>query len=361
MPLFSRSWLVRYLSTSRKRKSIQRRKVDRVRRLMMERLDPRLAMAGDTVTIFAAGSTNQETMQLLIDGNVVQTWNNVGGNVSTPSYVAYSYVSNTTLSPDRIRVAFTNDLYNPPTIDRNLRIDRIQINSTTYQTEAPTVYSTGTWAAADGVQPGFRQSEFLHTNGYLQYSVNNGSTIQVLAAGWTGNENMELQIDGRTVFGWNAVSGNPFNRQFNEYTYRAAGTVTADRVRVAFTNDFYQPPSIDYNITIDKLIVDGVEFESESPTTYSTALTFRRKEPWCGAIGNRRYFTRTVTCNISHAPQNPVISDSRRVYMAFKRMPEVSLLRSYEPVVATVPLESLIEPTMVRLSTPATTPLVPEH
>jgi Ca-dependent carbohydrate-binding module xylan-binding len=241
----------------------------KARRLILEQLDARLALAGDSVTIYAAGSTNQETMQLLIDGEVVQTWNNIGGNAATPIYQAYTFVSNTNLSPDRIRVAFTNDLYSPPDIDRNLRIDRIQINSTTYQTEASTVYSTGTWQPADGLQPGFRQSEYLHANGYFQYALNNGSIIQVMAAGWTGNENLELRINGQLAVGWNGISGNASTRQFAEYTYRAASTVTANQVQVVFTNDVYAPP-IDYNVTIDKIIIDGVEYETEAPTTYST-------------------------------------------------------------------------------------------
>jgi glucose/arabinose dehydrogenase len=249
---------------------IQRRRKLQRRRFVIEQLEPRFALAADTLTIFAAGATNQETMELQIDGAVVQTWNNIGGNAETPAYQAYSYVSNTTLTPDRIRIAFTNDLYNPPEVDRNLRVDRIEINGVKYETEAPTVYSTGTWLPADAIQPGFRQSEFLHTNGYFQYAVNNGSMIQVIAAGWTGNENMELQINGQTVADWTNISGNPSTRTFSEYTYRAAGTVTADQVRVAFTNDVYNPPTTDYNLTIDKIIIDGVEYESEALSTLST-------------------------------------------------------------------------------------------
>jgi glucose/arabinose dehydrogenase len=234
----------------------------------IERLEDRCLMAADAITIFAAGVTNEEQMQLLIDNEVVQTWNNIGGNAYAGQFVAYSYQSNTNLGLDRIRIAFTNDLYNPP-IDRNLRIDRIEINGVAYQTEAPTVYSTGTWLPQDGIEPGFRLSEYLTNEGYFQYAVNSGSLIQVVAAGWTNNENMELQIDGNTVIGWKNITGDPLQDQWAEYTYRASGTITADRVRVAFTNDLYAPP-IDHNLSVDKIIIDGIEYETEAATTFSS-------------------------------------------------------------------------------------------
>ena len=97
-------------------------------------------------------------------------------------------------------VVFTNDLYDPVNgVDRNLRVDSITIDGVTYQTEHPTVYSTGTWQPEDGIVPGFRESEILHTSGYFQYAEilpNNGSVVEIRANGTEGPENMELRIDG---------------------------------------------------------------------------------------------------------------------------------------------------------------------
>ena len=252
-------------------KSVTRRlsEFQRRRRLSFERLDARIALAGDTITIYAAGQTGQESMELLIDGVAVQAWNNIGGNSSARLFQSYAYTAATALSPDRIRVAFTNDLYEPGTIDRNLQVDRIQIDNTIYETEAETVFSTGTYLAADGIQPGFRQSEFLHSNGYFQYSLNSGSIIHIFAAGNTGNENIEFQIDGLPVAAWSQIAGNIETRQWSEFAFRAATTVTASQIRIAFTNDFYAPP-IDYNVDVDKIVLDGISYESESPTTLST-------------------------------------------------------------------------------------------
>ena len=228
-----------------------------------------MALAGDTVTIYAAGATGQESMELLIDGVSVQSWNNVGGDYVNRVFEVFSFTASSALSPDRIRVAFTNDLYEPGGVDRNLRIDRIQINDTSFETEGDNVYSTGTYLDVDGIQPGFRRSEFLSANGYFQYLLTSGSTIHIFAAGRTGNENIELQIDGQPVARWENIAGNIDTRQWIELTYRTATIVMASQVRVAFTNDLYLPP-VDYDVSIDKIVLDGITFESEAPTTLST-------------------------------------------------------------------------------------------
>jgi glucose/arabinose dehydrogenase len=239
----------------------------RTRKLAFESLESRRQLAGN-LSIYAAGATGEETMQLLIDNRVVNTWDNVGGNAATRQFNVYNFAWNDHLTPDRVRVAFTNDFYAPP-MDRNLLVDRIEIDGIAIQTESSTVFSTGTWLSADGIKPGFRQNEYLHTNGYFQYAVNTGSVIQVIAAGSTGLEGMDLQIDGQTAFTWRDIGGDGDARQLNEFMYRAPGSIAANRIRIAMPLDVYQPP-IDYNLLVDKLIIDGVEFQTEAPSVLST-------------------------------------------------------------------------------------------
>ncbi len=240
-----------------------------MRALLVEQLEARQVMAGDTVTIYAAGETGQESMQLEIDGQVVASWSNIAGSVADRQFQTFRYTAPAPLTPDRVRVAFTNDEYQPGVVDRNLVVDKIELGAATYQSEAATVYSTGTWLATDGIQPGFRQSETLHTNGYFQYAINTGSLIQIIAAGQVGAEAMNLQVDGLEVARWQNVAGDALSGRFIELTYRARGQVRADQLRVGFLNDTYAPP-IDYNLRVDKIIVDGVEYDSEAPSTLST-------------------------------------------------------------------------------------------
>ena len=162
-----------------------------------------------TVQIFAAGSENTETMELVIDGEVAQSWSNIGGNAETGAFQVFSFETANTVTPGQIRVQLASDAYDPAAgIDENLRVDAIAIDGVRYETESPDVFSTGTWKPADGIVPGFRQDEFLHATGYFQFAdSSNGSTtnITINAFGSVGPESVALQIDGQTVRTWNNI------------------------------------------------------------------------------------------------------------------------------------------------------------
>ena len=218
------------------------------------------------ITIRAAGATNQETMELQIDGQTVRTFNNVGGDADAGSFVDFTYNANG-ISLDRIRVAFTNDLYDEAAgIDRNLRVDSITVDGTTYNTEDATVFSTGTWLPSDGIVDGFGRGDVLNSDGYFQYaSSDSATTIDIRARGETGQESMSLQIDGVTVQTWNNVGTS---EAF--YTYTADGTITGDRVRVTFNNDFFDEASnTDRNLTVNFIRLDGQAIQTESSNVFS--------------------------------------------------------------------------------------------
>ncbi|MCA9167755.1 MAG: DUF4347 domain-containing protein [Planctomycetales bacterium] len=122
------------------------------------------------ITIYAAGETGNESMSLLIDGVEVQRWDNVGGDATTRDFQTFTYNLDG-ITGDQVRVALNNDLWDPQNgIDYNLIVDKIEIDGTILETEDPSVYSTGTWLPADGITPGYRLSETLHTIGYFQYA-----------------------------------------------------------------------------------------------------------------------------------------------------------------------------------------------
>ncbi|MGB7342836.1 MAG: DUF4347 domain-containing protein [Pirellulaceae bacterium] len=221
------------------------------------------------ISIQAAGVTNEEQMQLQIDGVTVATYDNVGGDAYDGQFQTYTY-NVEGVSADDVRIVFTNDLYDDVAgIDRNLRVGSITIDDTTYETESPNVYSTGTWLPADGIAPGFRQSEYLHSNGYFQFASGNtgdGSLITVTASGTTGDETLQLEIDGVDVQSWNNIGTSDAT-----FSYQANETITADRVRVSFTNDLYDPDNgIDRNLSVDQISIDGVVFQTEASDVYST-------------------------------------------------------------------------------------------
>ncbi|QDT11572.1 Bifunctional xylanase/xylan deacetylase precursor [Planctomycetes bacterium K23_9] len=122
---------------------------------------------GSQILVRARGQQGFEQFNLVIDGDVVRTFNtrNIG------SFQTFVYTHANTVEAEDIRVEFIGDIYDPAQgIDTNLEVDYISVDSKAYQTESPAVFSTGTWTAADGVSPGFRESEVLHSNGYFQFA-----------------------------------------------------------------------------------------------------------------------------------------------------------------------------------------------
>ncbi|MFK7770075.1 MAG: carbohydrate-binding domain-containing protein [Mariniblastus sp.] len=255
--------------------------------LLCEQLEERQMLS--TVNVFAAGVTNQETIELKIDDAVVQTWTNVGGDAYGGQFVQLNYTTAQDINPGQIKLEFTNDLFNEATnTDRNVRIDRIVVDGVTIQTESPDVFSTGTWKPEDGVVAGFRESEFLHTDGFFRYpSQNDGSVIQMRVRGDEGTEQFNLLINGQSVGVFNATT----SWSLLSYTHDEA--VIADDVRIEFINDQWNPgQGIDSNLTVDFIRIDGQAYQSENPSVFSTGT-------WNSADGITPGFGRGQTLNSS--------------------------------------------------------------
>ncbi len=237
------------------------------------------ANVGSTIRIRAAGATGEEQMQLRIAGDIVATWNDVGGDFFNGVFATFSFTTDTQVLPEQVQVLFDEGLYDPTEPDKNLRIDHIEIDGIIYESEAPSVYSVGSWDATTGCEGGFKQSDVLHCTGYFEYrQPTGGSLIEIAAAGATGSERIELLIDGVSVRGWSNLGGDYNNGNFYDtLTYESDATVTADQIRVAFVNDGNDAQGNDRNVRIDGVTIDGVKFESESDTVFSTG-TWRESD-----------------------------------------------------------------------------------
>ena len=133
--------------------------------LKIEQLEPRMMLS--TVQIFASGTEGGEQLQLQIDGNVAETFEIAAASNILNDQV-FTFETAETITADDVRIAFLNDSFDPATgADSNLIVDAISIDGNRFETEASNVYSTGTFLNADGIQPGFRNSETLHSNGFF--------------------------------------------------------------------------------------------------------------------------------------------------------------------------------------------------
>ena len=255
----------------------------------LETLEERMMLS--TVDVYAAGATNQETIELQIDGQTVQVWDNIGGDAYAGQFQKFTFETNEDVDPSQIRIAFTNDL-NEGGIDRNVRIDKIVVDGETIETESANVFSTGTWKVEDGVQPGFRLSEYLHADGYFQFAAGsggggqvNGSTVDIVVRGDEGTERFNLLINGTVVGTYNVTT------QFQTIRYTHNGSVSADDVRIEFINDEWDPQrGVDANLTVDRIVIDGQAFETENSAVFSTGS-------WLPGDGTQPGFGRSDTLN----------------------------------------------------------------
>ena len=234
-------------------------------RLELEQLEERQLLS--TVQIFAAGYEGNEIFSLQVDEQTVATFEADGGG-RTGDLRTFEFTTDQTLTADQIRIAFENDGFDANTgYDRNLRVDAIAIDGVRYETESVHTLSTGTWIPETGVTSGFHETEILHTNGFLQYSSNTdqGPLIRFRVRGNEGGEQFDLRIDGQTVQSYQAFDG------FIIYSYQAQEPVSADRISLAFTNDFYDPANdFDRNLTVDWLDVNGDRIQTTNGNIFST-------------------------------------------------------------------------------------------
>ena len=148
--------------------SSQNNKTENYQSLNLEVLEDRMMLS--SVEIFAAGATGEENLELLIDGQVVQTFFNVGGDASTGAFERFTFDTNQTVTPGNIGIGFSNDAFDPSTgLDRNLFVDRIAVDGVNVEAEDPSTFSTGIYR--DGLTgPGFLQTEVLNINGTLTFA-----------------------------------------------------------------------------------------------------------------------------------------------------------------------------------------------
>lgn len=131
------------------------------------------------IKVYAAGTPAQNVYPALkIDlkdpktniWKTVKTFTAVKGDPKTRAFQEFTYSSPTQITPSLIRIRFSNDMYLPAKKeDRNLLVDRTNIDGKDYQTEAETTYSLGSWTSAEGCKAGFKKSEWLHCNGYFEF------------------------------------------------------------------------------------------------------------------------------------------------------------------------------------------------
>lgn len=163
------------------------------------------------ITIFAAGTQGDgvyPTMTLSINDEVVRSYASVQGDPANRNFIQYHFVSQTSVSINQIKVSLTND-WQEGTWDKDLLVDKIVLDGVAYETEAASTYSTGTVnGSSDCLVSGYKQSEWLHCNGYLAFGNNLSPAPAAAPIGDTvGYNGTILRLDPITG---GALSDNPY-------------------------------------------------------------------------------------------------------------------------------------------------------
>ena len=108
--------------------------------------------------VIARGKAGSETIEIEVAGQVVAT------HTLSQALTTYTWTSPVQIQPSDVRVLFSNDNGSA----RDAYIDAIAIDGTRYETEAPATESKGTWSGGNCDQ-GFKQSPWLHCNGWVHY------------------------------------------------------------------------------------------------------------------------------------------------------------------------------------------------
>jgi len=99
------------------------------------------------------------------------------------------------------------------------------------------------------------------------------STVEVFAAGTTGEENLDIFLNGNYQTTFQNVGGDVESRSFQRLVFETERTLTPADIGIAFGNDFFDSASgIDRNLLVDRIVVDGVTVETEDPRTLSTGI-----------------------------------------------------------------------------------------
>ena len=215
-----------------------------------EALEPRKMLA--TVSVHAAGATGDEAFNLIINNQLVETFHDIGGDPEARDFESFDYVTDGDVTADQIQVEFINDLSDGD-YDRNLYVDFIAIDGQGFQTEESTTLSTGYMLDGAFTGAGFLETELLNINGTFSFLQNNGSShagtrIRIDASGDTGEENLQLQIDGETVRNFRFSAPSNVTESFY---FVSDEIVDIDDIRIRFTNDFYDVQTgEDRNLTV---------------------------------------------------------------------------------------------------------------
>ncbi len=248
---------------------------------LLSRPSPALAAQASQIIVRAHGTSGEEQMVLRVNGEEAVRW-----TVSTAAD-DYIYTTDSPIEVTDLEVEFANDLG----VVRDLIVDYVDVGGIVLQSEGGGTVSTGTFLRGDGCTERASLSQVLHCSGSFIYDVPastevastptpTGSTVVVRALGATGEERIELHLNGETLAavdldqGWQLIA------------HDLGEAIEITDAEVHFVND--RGPR---DVRIDYLEIDGDRYQSEDQSTRVTGA-------WIGECsGDQPSSSEWIYCN----------------------------------------------------------------
>ena len=240
---------------------------------------PAAAQTGNSVVVNAIGREGGETLHMVIDGSEVGTFT-LGESAnyfgSDPGWETLTYVHPTSLAGAEVRLEYRNDIYIAGQRNRDVRVDKISVDGVDYEAEAPATTSSGVWNNG-ACRSGNLTSEFLSCNGHFGFTITNqqdetGSLIDIVAVGSTGDEQLDLIIEGQVVrtFDLGEATADFLGATpgWQTYTYEQPEPIDPSTVQLAFANNIHVG-AYDRDVRVDKIVVDGQPYEAEAAGVFA--------------------------------------------------------------------------------------------
>ena len=225
----------------------------------------------DDILIRARGTEGGEQFNVLLNGQVAATF------TTTTSFQTFRLGNFGNDGIADLDIEFFGDVFDARRgIDTNLVVDYVTVDGVRHDTESSSTFSTGTYLNADGIQPGFRQSETLHANGIFSFvDPGQGSTnsIQVRARGSQGGEQFRVLSRGVLLGEFTTTT------QSQTFEINTPNYIPGSDVRIEFFGDVNDPSrGIDTDLRVDFVTVNGDTRQVEDPSTFGFGT-------WINSIG----------------------------------------------------------------------------
>ena len=245
-----------------------------------------VAPLGSIVTVYAAGTPKggvYPTLDLKIDGQKVATFSDIRGDATGRVFQKFVYQSPVKLTAQTQReLVFTNDESGGGE-DRNVRIDKMIVDTDVFEAESPNNLAIGSWSPSTGCGASYAMSEWLHCpNASMTFNAVPSTGVQqniltLKAAGTSVNgvfPTIEVLVKGASVGIFEDIRGNATTGVYVDKQFFVSTPFLKSDVVLKFTNDI-SSGSEDRNVRINSIGISNTSgvgngvFSTLDPSVYS--------------------------------------------------------------------------------------------